>query len=276
MPQITAETDAASGFPAAQTPGARRFRTLRVIAALILRETGSRDTTSSLGFLWTFIEPIATTIVLTFVFSLMTRQPRLGTSYALFYITGVGAYQMYVSTYAKVSGSIKFSRNLLGFPSVTVLDAMLARFLLNSFINLTIFICLVSGIIAYYHLRELPDIPLVLLSLSMAAALGLGIGSLNAVLFLASPTYESIWGILTRPLMVMSGVIFLITDLPTQMFNYLWWNPLVHVTGLMRAAFYPTYDASYVSVGYPFLIAGITFVLGLVGLHRYVFDALDR
>lgn len=276
MQQITAENDTFSGFPAAQPPGARRFRTLRVVSALILRETGSRDTTASLGFLWTFIEPIATTIVLTFFFSLMSRQPRLGTSYALFYITGVGAYQMYVSTYGKVAGSIKFSRNLLGFPSVTVLDAMLARFLLNAFINLIVFACLVTGIIEYYNLRELPDIPLVLLSLAMAGALGLGIGSLNAVLFLASPTYESIFGIVTRPLMLVSGVIFLVTDLPTQIFQYLWWNPLIHVTGMMRQAFYPTYDGSYVSVGYVFLVAGICFVLGLVGLHRYVFDALDR
>jgi NADH:ubiquinone oxidoreductase subunit 2 (subunit N) len=44
----------------------------------------------------------------------------------------------------------------------------------------------------------------------------------------------------------------------------------------MRHAFFPGYDTSFVMPGYVFLIAGISFTLGLVGLHRYVFDALDR
>jgi capsular polysaccharide transport system permease protein len=76
--------------------------------------------------------------------------------------------------------------------------------------------------------------------------------------------------------MIISGVMFLANGLPANVFAYLWWNPLIHVTGMMRHAFYPTYDASYVNPGYVFLVAGVCFVLGLIGLHRFVFDALDK
>ena len=276
MQQITAEMTPSPARPAQHVTGARRFRTVRVVAALILRETGSRDRTASLGFLWTMIEPMAASLLMTVVFSFMMRTPRLGTNFMLFYVTGMCAYQMYTSIHGKVAGAIRFSRALLGFPSVTVLDAILARFLLNVFINVFEFAVLVTGIFLYYNLRDYPDIPSVLLSLSMGAALGLGVGCLNAVLFLASPVYESVWTILNRPLLLISGVMFLVSDLPTWAETYLSWNPLVHVTGMMRHAFYPTYDASYVSPAYAFLIAGICFMLGLIGLHRFVFDALDR
>jgi capsular polysaccharide transport system permease protein len=186
------------------------------------------------------------------------------------------SFQMYVSTQGKVAGAIRFSRPLLGFPSVTVLDAILARFLLNVFLNVVEFVFLITWILTYYHLHIFPDFPAILMSFAMASALGLGVGSLNAVLFLASPTYESVWSILTRPMMIVSGVMFLASSLPANVFAYMWWNPLIHVTGMMRHAFYPTYDASYVNPAYVFLIAGICFMLGLIGLHRFVFDALDK
>lgn len=276
MQQITADMDNSPPSPAAQHAGARRFRTIRVVAALILRETGSRESTASLGFLWTMIEPIAASILMTAIFSIMSRNPPLGTNFMLFYLTGMSSFQMYTSVQSRVSGAIRFSRALLGFPSVTVLDAIIARFLLNVFIHTIEFAVLVGSVIWYYHLREVPDFLAILLSIAMGASLGLGVGCLNAVLFLASPIYESVWTILMRPLMIVSGVIFLVNDLPSPFSSYLMWNPIVHVTGMMRHAFYPSYDAAYLSPAYVFLVAAITFVLGLVGLHRFVFDALDR
>lgn len=276
MPQITADQDASPRVAPPQEVGARRFRTFRVIGALILRETGSRESSSSLGFLWTVIDPILTTILLSAIFSLLMRQPRLGTNFELYYITGVGPFHLYSQVQNRVAGSIRFSRSLLGFPAVTVIDAIMARFLLNVFVNLVVFLALIEGILHYYQLRDVPDIPNVLLGLAMAAALGLGIGTLNAVLFLASPTYESVWGIINRPMALASGVMFLVSDLPDYIFKYLWWNPLVHVIGEMRHAFFPSYDAGYVSPAYVFMVAAVCFTLGLVGLHRYVFDALER
>ncbi len=276
MQHITADLDTSSRIPPAQHAGARRFRTLRVVAALILRETGSRESTTSLGFLWTMIEPIAQSILMTAIFSIMSRNPPLGTNFMLFYLTGMCSFHMYTSVQGRVAGAIRFSRSLLGFPSVTVLDAILARFLLNVFIHTIEFAVLVSGVIWYYQLRVVPDFLAIMLSISMGASLGLGVGCLNAVLFLASPIYESVWSILMRPLMIVSGVFFLVNNLPSSISAYLVWNPVVHVTGMMRHAFYPTYDAGFVSPAYVFLVAGITFVLGLIGLHRFVFDALDR
>ena len=276
MQQMTARPDSTPALPPPQIPRSRRFRTFRVVTALILRETGSRDSRASLGFLWTLIDPIASVMILSLVFSMITRTPRLGTNFELYYITGVVPFHLYSGVVGKIASSMRFSRNLLGFPAVTVVDALMARFLLNVFTNVVVFIVLILTTVYYYDLRVYPDMGAVLLSLTMAAALGLGVGTLNSVLFLASPTYESIWGILNRPMMIMSGALFLLTDLPDNIFQYAWWNPVAHVLGEMRYAFFPTAVSGWISPAYVFLVAGVTFTLGLIGLHRYVFDALDR
>lgn len=276
MQQSTADLASSSAFPAPQEPKTRRFRTFRVIMALILREIGSRDSRSSLGFLWSFIDPIGTVIILSIAFSVIVRTPRLGDNFPLFYVTGVVPFHLYAQISGKVASSIRFSKQLLGFPSVTVIDALFARFILNYVIDILVFVSLSSLVIYYYELRVNVDVEAAALSLVMAGALALGIGTFNSVLFLAWPTYENIWSMFSRPLFLASGVIFLIDDLPDPIFHILWWNPVAHVVAEMRHAFYPGYGTSFVSPGYVFLIAGISFLIGLISLHRFVYDVLDR
>ena len=258
-----------------QTPKVRRFRTMRVVLALMLRELGSSDSRSSLGFLWLLIEPVAIVVVLSVAFSLISRTPRLGTNFQIFYVTGVVPFHMYSQVSSRVAGSIRFSRQLLGFPSVTVLDALFARFLLSYLVSIIVFIVLATGVIWYYRLSVNVDVPSAMLSIAMAGSLAIGVGTFNSVLFIAWPTYENIWGIITRPMMLASGVLFLINDLPEKYFQYLEWFPVAQVVGEMRHAFYPSYDSSYVNPFYIFMFSGAAFLLGLVTLQRYVYDALD-
>ncbi len=263
-------------LPEAQQPRARSFRTLRVILALIMRETGSRETRTSLGFLWTFIDPIISVLVLAFVFSLIQRTPPLGTNFELYYVTGVLPFHLYTHVANRVSGSVRFSGNLLGFPSVTVVDVLIARFILNCFTNTLVFLLAAWGTVLYFDLRVSPDVYGVMNSLCMAAALGLGIGTMNSVLFLWSSSYESLWGFVSRPMSLLAGVMFPISQLPDYIYHYLKWLPMTHFVTGMRAAFYPSVDGRFLSPAYVYGIAVVTFVIGLIGLHRYVFDFLER
>jgi capsular polysaccharide transport system permease protein len=276
MQQSTADLASSPEYPAAQVPQTRRFRTFRVIMALILREIGSRDSRSSLGFLWAFIEPIGTVIILSFAFAIVVRTPRLGDNFPLYYVTGVVPFHMFSRISNRVAGSIRFSRQLLGFPSVTVLDALFARFILNYVIDILVFVSLASLVVYHYDLPVYVNIQSAALSLTMAGAMALGIGAFNSVLFLAWPTYENIWSMFSRPMFLASGILFLIDDLPDPIFHILWWNPVAHVVAEMRHAFYPNYDTHWVNPSYVFLVACTAFLIGLVSLHRFVYDALDR
>jgi len=106
--------------------------------------------------------------------------------------------------------------------------------------------------------------------------MGLGVGTLNCVIKGLIPVYEAFWAILTRPMFIASGVLFIYEDLPTAAQKILWYNPIFHITGLMRAGIYPTYSASYTSKLYVATIGLILLTLGLILLRRYNRILMER
>lgn len=227
---------------------ARNFRMLRTIAALMLREMSTTYGRSAGGYIWAVIEPAAGIALLAFAFSLALRTPSLGSNFAIFYATGYLPFMMYLDISRKVAGSLSFSRPLLKYPGVIYTDAFLARFLLNSLTHFLIFILVTSGIRMFFDTNTSLDPAPILISLLLAASLGFGMGVLNCFLFSAFPVWERIWKILSRPLFILSTVLFTLEDIPEPFRNWLWFNPLVHVVGLMRTGFYPGYRAEYIDV----------------------------
>jgi len=98
---------------------------------------------------------------------------------------------------------------------------------------------------------------------ALGSLLGLGVGLVNCSLFALSRTWQQVYGVIARPLFLISGVFFTFESLPRAVREVLWWNPLIHLVGLMRSGFYPTYDDAHVSVLYPLAVGlGLT-ALGL-------------
>ena len=247
----------------------RRFQSLRTIAALILREMGSTYGRSPGGYAWALLEPIGAILLLSVGFSLLIRTPSLGTSFLLFYATGYLPFSMFQTVSQKVATALRYSRALLAYPRVTWADAIIARFTLTVLTECVVFAVLVAGILALADTRAVIEPGAILIGLAMAALLGLAAGLMNALLFGLYPVWQQIWSILTRPLFLASGVFFLYDDMPKQVRDLLWWNPLLHATGEVRRGVYPTYAAPYVSAPYVFGIALGFVALGLLLLRRY-------
>ncbi len=253
----------------------RNFSTLRAISALILREMSTTYGRSPGGYLWAILEPAAGIAVLTAIFSTGFRTPSLGTNFPIFYATGILPFYVYLMTSNAVMQSVLFSRQLLAYPSVTYIDAILARFLLNLITQIMVSYIVFTFILTLFETRTSLEFDKLLLAYAMAAALGLGIGTLNCFLRSMFPVWQQVWAIVTRPLILISGVIFLHDRVPEPYRGWLEYNPLVHVVGVSRSAFYPYYNAEYVDVVFVFLCALIPFVFGLVFLRRYKYDILN-
>ena len=84
-----------------------------------------------------------------------------------------------------------------------------------------------------------------------------------------------IWGIITRPLFLASGIFFIYDDLPKAVQDILWYNPLMQVVGVMRQGFYPTYKGEYISLVFILGIALTFLFLGVLLLGRYHRDILN-
>lgn len=246
-----------------------RFRAVRAVGALILREMSTTYGRSPGGYFWAVAEPAAGIALLSFAFSLAIRAPTLGNNFALFYATGYLPFMLYFDVARRVSMSIAFSRPLLMYPPVTYIDALIARWLINTLTHLLVFCIVISGLWLFYDLQLILDHSAIARSLIMAAALALGVGVLNCFLFAMFPLWDRVWGILNRPMFLISAVVFTPDVVPEPFRGWLLLNPLVHVVGEMRRGFYPTYDAAYLSYVYVMAWAVISLALGLALLRLY-------
>ena len=265
-----------SDAPAALRAPAPRLATPRAVGALILREITTTYGRSPGGYLWAILEPAAGITLLTLVFSLAFRTPPLGTSFPLFYAAGILPLLMYSDISAKMAQTIQFSRALLAYPRITFLDALIARFVLNSLTQFVVHFIVLGFILLYLRPTTTLDFSKVALAYALTLSLAIGIGTLNSFLTLAYPVWATAWAILNRPLFLISCVFFIFESVPQPYADYLWFNPIVHIAGLMRDGFYPFYQPSYVSIAYPMGIAALTTMAGLFLLNRYHRDILDR
>lgn len=247
----------------------RRLASLRAITALILREMTSSYGRSPGGYLWKVLEPVAGIALLTVMFGLFMRQPSLGTNFALFYATGLLPFMTFLSVSGAVAQALRFSRPLLAYPAVTWLDALIARFVLNFLTELMVAYLLFFGILTIFRTRVIVDLPVVAGALALCGLLALGVGALNCFLFTRFQVWQRVWSILMRPMFLISGIFFLPERVPQPWRDYLWWNPLMQVIGLMRRGFYVSYPAPYVSVPYVLAFSGLCLLAGMFLLARY-------
>ena len=263
--------------PRADRVGPRRSHaTMRTILALILREMSTRYGRSPGGYAWALLEPIGGIIVMGFGLSLLLRVPPLGTSFLLFFATGLLPFNLYQNVSLMVSRALNFSKPLLAYPTVTWLDALLARFILNALTGIIVTVVVLALVVTVSDTRTLIDLPLAVGSVGLILLVGLGVGVLNCALIGLIQVWEMVWSIITRPLFFASGIFFLFDDLPATAQNILWYNPLIHVLGMMREAFYPTYSPNYVSAVYVIGVSIAMIALGVLLLYRYHLEILSK
>lgn len=279
MTAATLDTDpdpAEPPIPPALRPGRLRFQRLRVIFALVLRGMGTKHGRASGGYLWAVLEPLGGILLLSVLFSLAVRSPPIGQSFLLFYATGVLPFRVFSSMQNAIAGAISGNRGLLAYPVVEPIDALLARFVLNFMTDFLVAVVLFTGIIWWSDLYVTLDLAAIALAFTLAALLGLGIGSVNCVLFGLYPTAKNIWSVLTRPLFLLSGVFFIYQSVPPSFQNIVWYNPLMQIIGLMRSGFYGTYHADYVSLPYILGISGACFLIGGYLVRRHASALIEE
>ena len=260
-----------------RAPSNGLFRMVRTVVALILREIATTYGRSPGGYVWALADPILGIALLTLVFqhAMGNTNPLLGTSFPLFYASGYIPFQMYHDIGNKMAQSLRFSRPLLAYPAVTFVDALLARLILNTMLHVVVFTVVVGGIAIIQRIPLVIDVAVVLHALALTALLGAGIGTLNCFLTTRFPVWERAWSILTRPLFLMSGLFYIYEMMPAMARDVLWWNPILHLVGLMRRGIYGVYPADYVSEAYVVSISLITLVAGLLLLWRRYRDLLE-
>jgi capsular polysaccharide transport system permease protein len=248
----------------------------RVLFALIMREMTTRYGRNVGGYVWAVLEPAATIALLSVIFEFIARHPALGNHFPVFFATGYMAFHFYLDISRAVSNAVTANRALLTFPRVTIVDTVIARFVLQVLTSVFVAVLILGGLLAMFEEPVILRVQFIVLSLGLGAFFGLAVGLFNCITFAWSATWQTVFGVLNRPVFIISGIFFLYEDLPRFAQNILWWNPLIHVTALMRKGFYGTYDAGFASPVYVVACATVPFLIGVMLMRAMRGTLLER
>ena len=238
---------------------------LRVINALVMRETKTRYGNYKLGFLWALIEPLVGVSIFVAIFSNLRQDDPGGMPLVTFMLVGFICYSMFRGPWGCMQTGISNSRNLLSFPQVTTFDVILARGILE--VLVTFF---VLGFLLYMAWLAGFDVrcerPLgVLMVCLLLCTMGLGMGFLFASLEPMFPSIKQFGSaVMGRPLYFGSGLFYSADSLPAAVREYLLYNPILHMIELVRGEFFYEFETTYGSWFYASMWSFSTLAVGLL------------
>jgi len=259
-----------------------RFVTLRkglasqieVVIALILRETRTRFGRNRLGYLWALIEPIVITFTFYSVLTIANRPVPSGMGLFSYIATGVLPYTLFSNTVTRVADAVSSNKSLLYYPQVRPIELVISRAALEAATFIAVFVLIMGTDAVVSQRLDLEEPLLVIVGLLCASALGTGLGLIFCALGQVSTVADRVRGPLLRPLFWISGVFFTADALPDNARDGMLWNPVLHVTEVVRAGWFSNYDANYVDLGYVLWWIGGLALVGLV-LERWVRRRID-
>ncbi len=241
-----------------------------------MREMATTYGRSPGGYVWALLEPVAAVALLSFVFSYTFSSPSLGTNFPYFYATGFLPFSLYSIVSTNVSNSIRFSKQLLEYPSVTFIDAIIARFVLNFLTSVLVIVIVISGIILIYDLNPIFNWVALGQSFFLIGFFSFSVGVMNCFLFTSYPIWQRIWVVINRPAFIVSGIFFIPESLSPKFSELMMYVPLADIISLARKGFYPTYEAVYVDQLYVLEVSLVMAIFGLYTLMRYYKDIMMK
>lgn len=238
---------------------------IRVLNALILRETKTRYGNYKIGFLWALIEPLVGVSVFVAIFANLRNDNPGGMPLVPFMLVGFICYALFRDPWGSMQGAISNSRSLLTFPQVTTFDVILARGILE--VMVTFFVLgflLYMAFLAGFEVRC--ERPLgVLMVCGLLCVMGIGMGFLFASLEPLIPSVKQIGSqILGRPLYFSSGLFFSAESIPAAVREYLLYNPILHMIELVRGEFFYEFETAYGSWFYASMWSFTVLAVGLL------------
>jgi capsular polysaccharide transport system permease protein len=251
---------------------------LRVIYALMIRETRTRLADSKLGYGWALLEPVLHIMMLSLVFAIMMRgRPPIGEQFFIFYYTGIIPYHLFVHTSGSMTNAVTGNTPLLQLPLVSPFDVIMARGLVEVLTDIIVAIILLAGFFAVGSGLLPQDLPALSASVVTVSLFGCGIGFINAVINAFFKSWDRIWAQLTRALYFCSGIFYVPGMMPDWIRDALSWNPILHAVDWFRSSFFPEYEPHWLDRSYLAIAAAVSVAAGLClerGLRRHLYEPI--
>lgn len=237
----------------------RRSVWLSMILLLGQYSRGSR-----MGFILALLEPLILIVGL-YVFRglFKGKDASYGTSLFLFLASGFLPFYVFVRISSQARATSMGPRGRI--PGVSTLDVYIATIALNSLIWIGMIVVIFLGMWLYGLERARPaSIVDCALPVLLFIALGMGVGMINNVINRFITFWSRFYAILTRGLVFLSGVIFIVDLQPLWMRAWSVFNPLSHGVEWFRLGVYGRYPHNSMDPAYLVEWALIALFIGVV------------
>ncbi|MEP9353631.1 hypothetical protein ABLE93_08535 [Xanthobacter sp. KR7-65] len=235
----------------------------RVVGAVIMRDLQTRFGTGYFGFLLGLVMPLGHLTVAIGVTLLLGRPAPLGSDNAVFLMTGVLPFILWLYSHRQIMLTLAQNRPLLYFPGVDVFDLFAARIILEVVTGTLVVIIVLATLsilghdLLIYSWRGF--VFALILSWILGIATGLAFGALGAF----APVAFLFGNIIGPLLWAISGIFFLPDSLPDVVRTILSYNPLCQIIDCLRVAYYSEYSSSFFD---PYILYVSILVLLAVGM----------
>ncbi|MBK1723528.1 ABC transporter permease [Thiocystis violacea] len=217
--------------------------TWSVWQALFMREILARTTGDRLGWFWLLGEPVAFMAIMSAVRSLAWRtQGIVGADFIPWLVVGLLGFFLFRDGLMRSLTAVQSSQALFAYRQVKAVDPVLVRAGVDGILrSLVLVVLLAIGLLV--GIDALPAHPLEALFVWLSIwLLGLGCGLVVSVAARLVPDVEPFVKMLGLPLMILSGAIFPLHNIPHQFLQYLLYNPVMHGLEMLRVEFFPGYQ----------------------------------
>jgi capsular polysaccharide transport system permease protein len=245
--------------------------------ALLMREALQRLFFRRAAWVWLFAEPLFHASYLTIVYTLIRVRSVGGIDTVIWLLSGLMGFFLFRHTASRVSAALGANRTLFAYRQVKLLDVSLARAVLEGALITVVIAVAFTGAALIGH-SFVPDEPLaVLLAFISAWLLGFGWGLIVSVASDIVPELANILDFVSRPLYLISGVVFPLSVLPPTIRELLMLNPVAHVLEEIRRGIASHYHAVPEStLAYPYLVSLAMVFTGLLLLRRFEWKMVAR
>jgi capsular polysaccharide transport system permease protein len=244
---------------------ARSFRiTGQVIWALMLRKFRTDYGHRRLGLLWAFIPPLFTVAFFVLLFSIIHQGPSapIGHDLAPFIALGMMNLQFYRGTLGGIAGSLRRGKRLLIFPRVKIFDLYISAFLLEIAILVVVFSVFMAAFVFFGLIPPPDEFDRVLMPLLISSVIGVGVGFIHAVLSLKVVIWSMIWAMIGRIVFITSGLFFIADGMPLALQQWLYYNPILHLSEWLRSGYYADYESRFLDPVYPLAFMLAVLIIG--------------
>ena len=210
--------------------------------AMFMREAISRTMADRMGWFWMIAEPMAFTLIMVGIRSFI-RGDRfiVNADFIPWMITGLMGFFLIREGMLRGLGAVNANTALFAYRQVQPVDPVLVRTALEGLLRSFIFLLFIAGALML-GVDMKPDNAITAMAWWFSLwSLGLGLGLITSVAGTLVPEVGTVVRMLSLPLLILSGVIFPLNNLPHWLLEYLMYNPIVHGLELLRAGFFEGY-----------------------------------